>query len=243
MTDFADVRSTADRIVDTLENSASLIRVVTNFPKFTAPELVNIALEAGFDKGAKALTTGRIDDLMTAVEGGQAIVERLVDEGASLTETLLSVTTGTNIAFVDSLGTRDPPPVGEVMLMLGGFPFMVGNIAHQSLKRNNEYRWAAQERLFAMPARQFIGPGNEKIDLEGYLLPHYTGGADTLDELRAMAGQGQPLPMIDHYGMIFGRYCIEGIDETGSELDGHGQPRRIDFHLTLSAHGEDSAGG
>jgi phage protein U len=126
------------------------------------------------------------------------------------------------------------------MLVLGNFSFMVGTAAHQSLKRVNDYRWAKQDRLARQPARQFVGVGDERIDLEGYLLPHYTGGADSMTQLRALAATGEPLELIDHFGTAYGRYVVETIDETHSELDMYGQGRRIDFRLAISVYGEDA---
>lgn len=117
---------------------------------------------------------------------------------------------------------------------------MVGTVAHQSLKRTHEYRWAKQDRLLRTPARQFVGAGDEGIDLEGYLLPHYTGGADSITALRLAAARGEPQELIDHFGAVYGRYVVESIQETGSELDALGQPRRVDFSVSLSAYGEDA---
>jgi phage protein U len=254
---IADPMNIAERVVDALD-APSMIRLATGFADRTAASLADLVRQVGepavdtvrgltdgrVDEVTRALTRGRIDDLAAAA--GKDAIARLVDAGRNMIDGAMNRIPGFADAgfaganFAGSLDTSDPPPVGDVLLMLGDFYFMVGTLAHQNLKRSNAYRWASQERILAAPVKQFVGVGDEKISLDGYLLPHYTGGADALEAVRATAKLGEPLPLIDHYGMIYGRYCIETIEETGSELDIHGQARRIDFSVALSAYGENA---
>ncbi|CAM3791935.1 phage tail protein [Castellaniella denitrificans] len=232
-----DVTNVAKRAADALTGN-SLIKMAKGFVDQPTEMLGGLADRYGFTAAGTALKTGRIDDLVSAV--GEDAVGLLAKEGARQLNVAIDAAAGQLIGLLQALNGSDPPPAGDVLLILGAFPFMVGTAAHQSLKRTNEYRWAKQDRLLRTPARQFVGVGDERVDLDGYLLPHYTGGADSITVLRAAAARGEPQEMIDHFGMVYGRYVVESIQETGSELDAHGQPRRVDFTLSLSIYGEDA---
>lgn len=126
-------------------------------------------------------------------------------------------------------------------MMLGTqYQFCLDTAAYQSLRRSAEYRWPSQERFGRLSARQFTGPGAESIDLDGTIYPHFRGGLGQMDSLRALAGNGQALLLVDGRGKSWGKWCIERVEETGTIFDGNGDPRRIDFRLTLGRYGEDA---
>jgi len=216
----------------------SLIKFAREFADQPPQVLGDVAQHYNFSQASAAFKTGRIDNLASAV--GSDAIGLLAHEGAAMVNRRIDAVAGKFGELAKSFDRSDPPPIGAVMLMLGDMPFMVGTLAHQTLTRSHEYRWAAQERLLRTPARQFIGAGNETMTLEGYLLPHYTGGADSLQRLRAIASLGEPQTLLDHFGVVYGNYVVESIEETGSELDMLGQPRRIEFSISLSAYGEDA---
>ncbi len=128
----------------------------------------------------------------------------------------------------------------DVMMMLGlEYQFSLSSSAYQQLRRSTEYRWPVQERLRRRPARQFVGPGNDAIELSGTIYPHYRGGLRQMECMRAVAGQGEPLRLVDGRGISWGRWCIERIEETQTVFFRNGDPRRVEFHLSLSRYGED----
>lgn len=131
----------------------------------------------------------------------------------------------------------------SVMMALGDYRFSVDSAAYQTLHRTHDYRWAAQERLGREPARQYLGPGDEKITLAGVIFPTYRGGLGQLTALRDEAGLGVPLLLVDGIGLVWGRYVIEKVEETRSIFFADGTPRRVEFSLDLAAYGEDSASG
>jgi len=233
-----DASAIARRASDTLRGN-SLIAFARDFADQPARSLGQAAQHYGFLRASTALASGRVDELAAAA--GLDVIDRLAAEGAALANRRIDAATGKVGEVLKSLNRSDPAPAGAVMLMLGDVPFMVGTLAHQTLTRNVQYRWAVQERLLRTPARQFVGAGNEAMTLEGYLLPHYTGGQETLVRLRTVASMGEPQTLLDHFGAVYGSYVIESIEEAGSELDALGQPRRIDFTIALAAYGEDAA--
>lgn len=227
--------SIAQRTAAALTGS-SMMKMAREFGRTPTPDLAATANGQGYTAAGQAFESGRLDSMVAAA--GPDPIARLAREGIrSLT---MMATASVSNAISGAIRAGDPPPAGHAMLSFGGFVFMVGTLAHQSLKRSHAYRWGQQERLLRPLARQFIGPGDERIELSGYLLPHYTGGAAALPMLRTIAAAGEPHDLVDHFGSAYGQYVIESIEETGAELDIYGQPRRIDFTIALAAYGEDA---
>lgn len=127
----------------------------------------------------------------------------------------------------------------EIMMMLGMYQFSVSTAAYESLRRNVDYRWPVQERIGRRPARQFVGIGDETIELSGVILPHYSGGLGQLDRMRELAGQGVALTLADGRGRIWGKYCITAVSETRTVFWPDGEPRRMEFSLSLGRYGEE----
>lgn len=127
----------------------------------------------------------------------------------------------------------------EIMMALGTYRFALPSAAYQQLRRTAEYRWPSQERLGRRPARQFVGPGDERLELEGIIHPHFAGGLGQLDRMRELAGQGEPQMLSDGRGRVWGLWCIERIEETQTIFDRNGDPFKIEFRLALGRYGED----
>ena len=126
----------------------------------------------------------------------------------------------------------------EVMMQLGSFSFSISTAAYDSLKRSTAYKWAAQHRFGKGPKRQFVGLSDDTITLDGTI---YTerAGLDQLNQLRTLAAQGKPQILVDQYGYISGKWCIESVDETQSGFFKDGAPRKQQFSIKLTTYGED----
>lgn len=129
-----------------------------------------------------------------------------------------------------------------MLMALGQFVFGMSTLAYQDMQRQNQWRHPSHSRVGAMPARQYVGPGDETISLKGVLAPELTGKTKTLDELRSMAGTGQAWALVSGTGEVLGAYVIESINETGSHFLPDGTPRRIDFTLALARVDENKGG-
>jgi len=115
----------------------------------------------------------------------------------------------------------------DVMMMLGlEYQFSLSSSAYQQLRRSTEYRWPVQERLRRRPARQFVGPGNDAIELSGTIYPHYRGGLRQMECMRAVAGQGEPLRLVGRTGEYPG---------DGGALNGSRRRRRCSFGTGIPA--------
>lgn len=124
-------------------------------------------------------------------------------------------------------------------MALGDFRFSLPTAAYQSLQRSAAYSWAGQTRVGREPAQQYTGPGERAVTLSGVIYPHFRGGLQQVEQMRTLAGRGQPLPLTDGTGKYWGKWVITKIDEEQTHFIGPGLPQKITFSLALKAYGED----
>ncbi len=136
------------------------------------------------------------------------------------------------LAELDAAGGAMP---GErlSMLSLGLFLFGVDTIAYQEFQRRTDYRHAATERLGAMPAFQYLGPGVDSVSLPGVLMPELTGPNTSIQQLREMAATGDAFPMLESNGTVIGKFILRSVEERKSNFLPGGGARRIEFALEL----------
>lgn len=131
-----------------------------------------------------------------------------------------------------------------VQMALGAFRFSVFSAAYQGFSRAASHRWAAMDRIGRAPAHQYLGPEAEEIGIEGVIFPGYEYsllGGNQISQMRAQAGLGQPLMLVDGLGFVWGRWVVRSVTEDQSVFMPDGAARRIGFRLQLSAYGEDAA--
>ncbi|KRP83798.1 MULTISPECIES: phage tail protein [Pseudomonas] len=126
-----------------------------------------------------------------------------------------------------------------MMLALGMFVFSLSTAAYQELQRQTEWRHASNNRIGAVPARQFLGRGDDTITLPGVILPELAGSGLSLDAIRLMANTGKAWPMVEGSGRIYGLWVIESLSETKTIFFSDGTPRRIEFSLSLKRIDDD----
>lgn len=127
-----------------------------------------------------------------------------------------------------------------VMIALGDFRFGLQTAAYQSLERETSWRWPDVEPIGGAPRPQFVGKGSDTIRLAGVIYPHFAGGLEQVDAMRAEADKGEPLRMVCGRGKIWGRWVIEGIREGQRRFWSNGAPRAQEFEVALKfydAHG------
>jgi phage protein U len=120
------------------------------------------------------------------------------------------------------------------MMAFGQFIFMLRTAPYQELKHTHGWRHPTNSRVGLRPARQYIGPDDETVTLSGTLYPELTGGRVSLDQLKAMADQGQPAALIQGDGTVYGHFVITGLEETYTLFFADGAARKIDFSLSLA---------
>lgn len=126
-----------------------------------------------------------------------------------------------------------------MMLALGMFVFSLSTAAYQELQRQTEWRHASNNRIGAVPARQFLGRGDDSITLPGVILPELAGSGLSLDAIRLMANTGKAWPLVEGSGRIYGLWVIDSLSETKTVFFRDGTPRRIEFSLSLKRIDDD----
>ncbi len=119
-----------------------------------------------------------------------------------------------------------------MMMCLGQFVFSLQTLAYQELQRQTAWRHSSNNRIGARPASQFLGVGDETITLPGFIVPEY-GDRSALDEITAMADTGSAHALVDGMGRVYGQWVITDKSETGTLFDRDGQPKRVEFSITL----------
>ncbi len=120
-----------------------------------------------------------------------------------------------------------------MLMALGMFLFDLPTLAHDELQRKASWRHARSARIGARDATQYVGPGEETVNLSGAVYAEITDGRVSIENLRAMAETGEAFPLLDGTGAIFGDFVIEAIDERHKYLMSDGRAQRIDFEIDL----------
>lgn len=120
-----------------------------------------------------------------------------------------------------------------MMMALGTFVFSLPQLAYQQLQHATAWRHASSERVGARAAHQYLGPGEETIELSGLVAPELTGDPASLGLLRDLASEGRPLSLVDGTGVVHGAFVITSINTTRTLFFADGAARRIEFQLAL----------
>ena len=123
----------------------------------------------------------------------------------------------------------------EVMLQLGEFQFAIDSAAYQSLRRATEYRWQPQQRAGRKPVQQFMGPGQDSIELAGVIYPEFVGGLSQVSKIRTEAQKGKPLLLVDGLGFLHDEWVIKRVHEERTVFFADGTARKIRFRVELEA--------
>ncbi len=128
-----------------------------------------------------------------------------------------------------------------MMMTFGTFVFSLSTAAYQQMQRQMDWRHAASARVGARPARQYVGPGEDTITLEGVISVELADNVDVLDDLRALADEGKPQALVEGTGRVYGGYVLVSINETRKELFSDGTPRLVEFQMQLERDEDNNA--
>ncbi|AIL07770.1 phage tail protein [Stenotrophomonas maltophilia] len=128
-----------------------------------------------------------------------------------------------------------------MMMTYGTFVFSLSTAAYDQLQRQMSWRHASSERLHARPARQYVGLGEDTINLQGVIAGELASNLHVLDDLRALADEGKPQALVEGTGLVYGAYVLVGLNETRKELFADGTPRLIEFQMQLERDDDGAA--
>lgn len=121
-----------------------------------------------------------------------------------------------------------------MMMAFGQFVFGLPTLAYNELQRQTSWRHPSTSRVGVRPARQYLGPGDDTITLQGLLAPEFCGSTISLDQIREMGAAGSAWPLVDGNGIVHGQFVIESLNETSSIFMPDGKARRIEFQIQLA---------
>ena len=127
----------------------------------------------------------------------------------------------------------------ETMMALGEFRFSIQTAAYQTLRQNHQYRWESLARLHTRPALQFLGVGEESMELVGTIYPHFQGGLAQIKTLTESASNGDAMTLVDGEGLVWGKWVVRQVSEEHSYFLPSGQPLKMTFTLTLLRYASD----
>ncbi|PWC09672.1 phage tail protein [Brenneria roseae subsp. americana] len=126
-----------------------------------------------------------------------------------------------------------------MMMVFGMFVFALKTVPYQQLQHSQQWRHVKNDRINKSASWQYIGAGESQITLSGVLYPEITGGNLALSALTTMGYMGRPWPLIEGTGKIYGMYVLTGLQRTNEELDRYGNPKKIEFSISLQRVDED----
>ena len=121
----------------------------------------------------------------------------------------------------------------DVQLSLGDYRFGLENAAYEQSRRAWAGRWVQQDVFVTRPFQQYLGPGHTGRVINGNVTPHFNGGLRQLGAMRAGAGRGEALQLVDSLGDVWRDFVITGITETRRGIGPAGLPFRIAFQMTM----------
>ncbi len=95
--------------------------------------------------------------------------------------------------------------MNDFMMALGPFLFSVDTANYDRLQRSAKYNWASKDRItysgkgtqmVGGPSLQYMGPGEETMQLNGTFYPQYRGLRVAPSLLRLIASLGYPMPIV-----------------------------------------------
>lgn len=125
-----------------------------------------------------------------------------------------------------------------MLAALGMFVFDTDSLLFDALDRDRNWRHDTTPRFGARGASQFTGIGDERITLNGTLVPEIAGSFSAIETLAEMGDGGDAHLLADGTGRILGSYVIQTLREQHSSLIDNGKARVIGFSIDLQRVGD-----
>lgn len=126
----------------------------------------------------------------------------------------------------------------DVMLKLGPIKFSVPELAYQSLKRDWQYLWPAQQRINEKPQLQYAGEGLQTIELSGVIYAAESVVVDAPLRVANEAAKGKPLLLVSGMGDVLGYWSVVKVGEVSTAFFKKGVPKKQQFTLSLAFYGD-----
>lgn len=121
-----------------------------------------------------------------------------------------------------------------MLMSLGSFVFELPKIAYDTLTQNLNWRFAKTEMFQSRQATQYLGIGEEAIELTGTAFAAAGNDYSAFDEISALAKAGDSYPLLDGTGKLWGQFFIEKLQKTNTYFLPDGTPQKIEFSLSIT---------
>lgn len=134
------------------------------------------------------------------------------------------------------------------LLALGPHIFEIFPLNLQKLEEETEANWPAVQRFGVGPARQFTGPGDGTMKIEGLIFNEEFGGYPQYLALKETQKRGQPVDLLGWgagaaLAFVLGPVVILKVGATHEMIGPDGIGRKITFTIELAKFGGGSGFG
>jgi uncharacterized protein len=134
------------------------------------------------------------------------------------------------------------------LLALGPHVFELLPLTLQRIEEETTANWPAIERFGAGPARQFTGPGDAAMKIEGLFFNEEFGGYGEYLALKATQQLGEPVDLVGWgagaaYAFVMGAVVILKVSATHEHIGMDGIGRKTAFSVDVAKFGGSGGGG
>lgn len=112
-------------------------------------------------------------------------------------------------------------------LALDTFPIEVGSA---EIETSGDF--AKHELISSRRGYEFVGPGEDSLDLSGQLLPFHIGGLSELEFAKQLCTTGEPVFVMRGDGQVMGWYQLMKVKERHSQIG----PGGVGFVVAYALH-------
>lgn len=123
-----------------------------------------------------------------------------------------------------------------MLMQLGSVTFEVWPFNTHAISRDTAADFAAKETMNNMRPREFMGEGDETLNISGRIFPKKDQGGEalgTLDTLQRMRSSGTAQIVVRGDGRNMGWFLIQSVSEKSSFLASDGVGQVVEFDVSL----------
>ena len=118
-------------------------------------------------------------------------------------------------------------------MQLGSVTFSIAPINTHEYSVTSATDYAQKAIVGTRQPYEFVGEGDQKMQISGKLLPKHVGGLNEMAAIHVMRQSGSPQFVVRGDGRPFGWFIIESIEEKSANLAIDGIGHEIEFTVSL----------
>jgi phage protein U len=136
----------------------------------------------------------------------------------------------------------------SALMALGPYVFRILPLNLQRIEEETGANWPVVQRFGSGPARQYTGPGDRLLKIEGLYFNEEFGGQGDYLALKAIQAAGEPIIVMGwgagaSFALVLGRMCILKVSAQHEAIGPDGIGRKVTFNVELATFGSDAGGG